>query len=70
MTAAPRIICPSLELRRPNSDKTLEVIPILVAVSAAPAKIAGTAGIPNKIIKPAVPAAKGTATPTTATIVA
>ena len=70
ITAAPRIICPSLELRLPSSDKTLEVIPILVAVKAAPAKIAGTADMPKKVINPTVPAAKGTATPTTATTVA
>ena len=67
MTAAPRIICPSLEFNRPNSESTFDVMPILVAVKAAPAKIAGMALIPNMVINPTVPAAKGTTTPTVAT---
>ena len=43
---------------------------MLVAVKAAPAKIAGIAGVWKIVIKPTVPAAKGTATPTQATTTA
>ena len=39
-TAAPRMICPSRDESMPSSERTRLVIPIDVAVSAAPTKIA------------------------------
>ena len=70
MTAAPTMICPSVDFRWPNSDSTLEVMPMLVAVNAAPAKMAGITGAWKSITKPTVPKAKGAATPITATTAA
>ena len=69
-TAAPITICPSRERSILSSPKTLAVMPMLVAVIAAPAKTAGITSTWKIAIKPAVPRAKGTATPATATVIA
>ncbi len=44
ITAAPRMIWPSGVFRTPSSDRTRAVMPIDVAVSAAPTKIAVSVG--------------------------
>ena len=43
-TAAPITVCPSRVRRNFNSPNTLAVMPMLVAVIAAPAKIDGISG--------------------------
>jgi hypothetical protein len=43
-TAAPMITCPSREVSFCSSAKTRAVMPMLVAVRAAPAKMAGMTG--------------------------
>ncbi len=49
---------------------TLAVIPILVAVNAAPANKAGMVGISKNTINPIAPRIKGKTTPVTATVAA
>ena len=47
MTAAPRMIWPSGVFRTPSSARTRAVMPMDVAVSAAPTKIAVSDGCPS-----------------------
>ena len=69
-TAAPITIWPSRLRNIFNSLNTLAVMPMLVAVIEAPAKIAGIGSTPNRVISPKVPRAKGNSTPATATVIA
>ncbi len=64
-TAAPRIrVAPRLELA-PSSSSTAAVTPMLVAVSVAPMKSAGSGAMP-KALAPSVPSSRGTTIPTSA----
>ena len=65
-TAAPRMIWPSGVFSTPSSERTRAVIPIDVAVSAAPTKIAVSDGCPSAASS-AYPPANGSTIPARAT---
>ena len=69
-TAAPITICPSRVRSTFSSPSTLAVMPMLVAVIAAPAKIAGSIGTVNNTWRPKAPTTKGRITPVRATLMA
>ena len=67
-TAAPRMICPSVDLLRSISRSTFAVMPMLVAPSVAAMKrveLSGMSG--SNSMTAAKPKAKGAATPMSAT---